>query len=46
MEKIGTVCRIVKNSYGPGGGRPRNGVKLDGGDGALRGVPLPPNFDR
>jgi hypothetical protein len=45
MEKIGAVTRIVKNSSGPGGGRPRNGVKLDGGDGALR-TPLAPNFDR
>lgn len=46
IQKIGAACRIVRNSFNPGsGGPPRNGVKLDGGDGTLS-VPLAPPFDR
>lgn len=45
-EVIGSQLRIVTNAFDPStGGRPRNGVKLDGGDGALS-APLAPPFDR
>ncbi len=46
MTKISSVLQIVKNSYDPTtGGPPRNGVKLDGGDGTLS-APLAPPFNR
>jgi hypothetical protein len=44
MKKISAVIRIVANSSNPTDGTaPRNGVKLDGGDGSLR-IPLAPSF--
>ena len=43
MHKIGAVCRIVKNSFGPNGGKPQSGTKLNGGDGTL-GVSVAPSF--
>ncbi len=45
-EVIGAQLRIVTNGFDPTNGRqPRNGVKLDGGDGTLS-APLAPPFDR
>jgi len=44
MKKISAVIRIVANSSNTTDGTaPRNGVKLDGGDGSLR-IPLAPSF--
>jgi hypothetical protein len=44
MKKIGAACRIVTNSYNSTkGGKPKNGVKLDGGDGTLS-TKLAPSF--
>jgi len=46
MRIIASVLQIVANSYDPTtGGPPRNGVKLDGGDGTLS-VPVAPPFNR
>jgi hypothetical protein len=42
---IARQLRVVSNSSSPSGGRPRSGVKIDGGDGPLR-APLAPPFDR
>ncbi len=44
-ETIGAVLRLVENSYDPTtGGKPRGGVKLDGGDGQVDQSLIAPDF--